>query len=122
MLGVISFLLVVSALAITAAILVSIHDGRDVPANGPGGVHLTAGEVVGRGLFAQTCATCHTLAAVNAVARVGPDLDVLKPPAGLVLYAIQHGFAGAQGSMPAGLYSGRDAHDIAAFVAAVAGR
>jgi mono/diheme cytochrome c family protein len=121
MLGVLALLFAVSALAIAAAIIVSIHDGQAVPKDGPGGVHLTADEVTGRGLFAHTCATCHTLAAVNAVARIGPDLDVLKPQRALVLYAIQHGFAGPGGQMPSGLYTGQDASDIASFVAAVAG-
>jgi hypothetical protein len=39
-----------------------------------------------------------------------------------VLYAINNGFAAGLGQMPAGLYSGQDATDIAQFVAAVAGR
>jgi mono/diheme cytochrome c family protein len=122
MFGAIGLLTLVSALAITAAILISIHNGQDAPRNGPGGVHLTADEGTGRGLFAHTCATCHTLAAVHAVARIGPDLDVLKPPRALVLYAIRNGFAGPGGQMPAGLYTGKDASDIASFVASVAGR
>jgi mono/diheme cytochrome c family protein len=122
MLGAIALLTVVSALAIFAAIYFSIRNGQDAPRNGPGGVHLTADEATGRGFFAHTCATCHTLAAVNAVGRIGPDLDVLKPQRALVLYAIQHGFAGPGGQMPAGLYTGKDASDIASFVAAVAGR
>jgi mono/diheme cytochrome c family protein len=121
MLGAIALLTLVTALAIVAAIFVSIHDGQDTPRNGPGGVHLTADEAVGRGLFAHTCATCHTLAAVNAVGRIGPDLDVLKPPDSLVRYAIQHGFSGTGGQMPSGLYTGKNARDIASFVAAVAG-
>jgi mono/diheme cytochrome c family protein len=122
LLGVLALLTVVSALAIFAGIYISIHDGRDTPADGPGGVHLTADEVTGRAFFAETCKACHTLAAVNAVARIGPDLDSLKPSAALVLYAIHNGFSGSSGAMPAGLYSGKDASDIASFVAAVAGR
>jgi mono/diheme cytochrome c family protein len=122
MFGAIGLLTLVSALAIVAAILVSIHNARDAPRNGPHGIKLTADEATGRQLFARTCATCHTLAAVNAVARIGPDLDVLRPTKGLVLYALANGFAGHNGQMPAGLYTGRDANDIASFVAAVAGR
>jgi len=121
MLGALSLLTLVTALAIVGAILISIHDGQDTPHNGPGGVHLTADEVTGRQFFAHTCATCHTLAAVNAVARIGPDLDVLKPSRALVLYALHNGFSGPGGQMPAGLYAGKDASDIASFVAAVAG-
>jgi mono/diheme cytochrome c family protein len=122
MFGAIGLLALVSAVVIGAAIWIAIDNGRDAPLNGPSGIHLTADEGSGRQLFARTCATCHTLSAVNAVARIGPDLDVLKPPKALVLYAIQHGFAGQGGQMPAGLYSGKDANDIASFVAAVAGR
>ncbi len=53
--------------------------------------------------------------------RIGPNLDDLQPPASLVLYAIQNGFAQGRGQMPAGLYSGKDAQDMAGFVGAVAG-
>ncbi len=124
MLGAIGLLTFVSAVAIAVTIIVSIHNGNDAPRNGPHGVKLTAAESSGRSLFARTCANCHTLAAVNAVGRIGPNLDVLKPNKLLVLYAISQGFAGtaAQGQMPAGIYSGRDANEVASFVAAVAGR
>jgi mono/diheme cytochrome c family protein len=113
---------VVFAFSISAAIIVSIHNARDAPRNGPDGIKLTADEATGRALFAKTCATCHTLAAVNAVARIGPDLDVLRPSKEKVLYALAHGFSGPGGQMPIGLYAGKDASDIASFVAAVAGR
>jgi cytochrome c553 len=122
MLGAIGLLTLVSAAAISVAIIIAIHNGRDAPRNGPHGIHLTADEATGRQLFARTCATCHTLHAVNAVARIGPDLDVLRPQKALVLYALANGFSGPGGQMPTDLYSGRDANDIASFVAAVAGR
>jgi mono/diheme cytochrome c family protein len=122
MLGAIGLLGLVSALAIAAAIIVSIHNARDAPRNGPHGIKLTADEATGRELFAKTCATCHTLKAVNAVARIGPDLDVLRPTKSLVLYALANGFSGPGGQMPAGLYTGKDANDIAEFVSTVAGR
>jgi mono/diheme cytochrome c family protein len=115
----------VSVVTIAAAVgawQIAIHDARTVPQHGPAAIKLTAAEVEGRKLFATTCATCHTLGAVHAVGRVGPNLDVLQPPAALVLYAIQNGFAIGLGQMPARLYSGKDASDIAQFVAAVAGR
>jgi mono/diheme cytochrome c family protein len=121
MFGAILLLTVVSALAIAVAIAVSIHNGRDAPRSGPAGIKLTADEATGRELFAKTCATCHTLSAVNAVARIGPDLDVLRPSKALVLYALQNGFSGTGGQMPADLYSGTDANDIASFVSTVAG-
>ena len=39
-----------------------------------GGVHLNADQQKGRELFAHTCVVCHTLAAVNSVGRIGPNL------------------------------------------------
>ncbi len=94
-----------------------------------GGVHLNAEQQKGRELFAHTCVVCHTLAAVNSVGRTGPNLDVrvgddVPTEAGrraLVLSAILEGRARGNGNMPALLYQGREAEDIASFVAAVAG-
>ncbi|TML97807.1 MAG: cytochrome c [Actinobacteria bacterium] len=79
-------------------------------------------EVHGRELFTKNCATCHTLRAVNAVGKVGPNLDQLRPPKELVLNAIEAGRARGNGQMPADLVAGQEAKDVAAFVAAVAGR
>jgi mono/diheme cytochrome c family protein len=88
----------------------------------PGGVKLTAADERGREVFAQRCSTCHTLRAANAVGKVGPNLDQLRPPKALILDAIQKGRARGQGQMPAGLVDGQDAQDVADFVAKVAGR
>jgi mono/diheme cytochrome c family protein len=88
----------------------------------PGGVKLTAADERGRDIFAQRCATCHTLRAANAVGKVGPNLDQLHPPKALILDAIQKGRARGQGQMPANLIDGQDAQEVAAFVAKVAGR
>jgi cytochrome c551 len=88
----------------------------------PGGLRLTAAQVHGRELFARNCASCHTLRAANAVGVVGPNLDVLRPPAALILNAIQLGRARGNGQMPAGLLVGKDAKDVANFVQRVAGR
>jgi mono/diheme cytochrome c family protein len=87
-----------------------------------GGVDLTNAQVEGRQLFTQNCATCHTLAASNAVGRVGPDLDVMRPTEELTLNAIEEGRARGQGQMPADLVTGQEAQDVASYVAAVAGR
>jgi cytochrome c551 len=91
-------------------------------ASGPGGGKLSATQKKGRELFNQKCATCHTLADAEAVGRVGPDLDVLAPTAGLVVNAIKEGRARGQGQMPAELLEGQDAKDVAAYIAEVAGR
>jgi mono/diheme cytochrome c family protein len=94
-----------------------------------GGLRLSAEQQRGRELFARTCAYCHTLAATRSVARTGPNLDVrvgdeIATEAGrkaLVLNAIEEGRARGLGQMPAMLYQGKEAEQVAAFVAAVAG-
>lgn len=87
-----------------------------------GGVDLNAAQAEGRAVFARTCATCHTLRGANAVGKVGPNLDVLRPPAALSLDAINKGRARGKGQMPAEVVDGQDARNVADFVAAVAGR
>jgi len=119
--------LIVFGLAVPAVVLA--FNGANKASVGPGGVHLTAKEQKGRVLFAETCAFCHTLKAANAVGRTGPDLDVLVVHSGstqaqreaFVLSAIESGFAGHYGQMPKAIYSGREAKEVAAFVAASAG-
>jgi mono/diheme cytochrome c family protein len=95
-----------------------------------GGVRLNHNEQKGRELFARSCGVCHTLAATKSVGQIGPNLDVrvgadISTPAGrkaLVLNAIEEGRARGLGQMPALLYQGKEARDVAEFVAAVAGR
>jgi mono/diheme cytochrome c family protein len=126
---------------ITLAIVVLFAFGLAVPAivlafNGDhkasvavGGLHLNAQQERGRELFARSCAVCHTLAATKSVGRIGPNLDVrvgadISTAAGrkaLVLSAITEGRARGLGQMPAGLYQGKEAEEVADFVAAVAG-
>jgi len=94
-----------------------------------GGVVLSAEQQRGRILFARSCAVCHTLSATRSVGRTGPNLDVrvgvdIATPAGrraLVEGAIAEGRARGLGQMPALLYQGKEAQDVASFVAAVAG-
>ena len=111
--------LLVLALGVLVPALV-IAAGRDSK-KAPGGVQLTAADERGREIFAQRCATCHTLQAANAVGKVGPNLDQLRPPKALVLDAVQKGRARGQGQMPAGLVDGQDAQEVATFVGKVAG-
>ena len=73
-------------------------------------------------MFAERCRNCHTLKAANAVAQVGPNLDDLRPPKGLVLDAIKNGRSRGNGQMAAGLVEGQDAEDVAAFVAKAVGQ
>jgi mono/diheme cytochrome c family protein len=114
--------IVVVGLGLAVPLAIGVVNGNDHAKNAPGGVDLSASQAAGRSVFAKYCATCHTLKASNAVGRVGPNLDVLHPPKGLILDAIAKGRARGQGQMPAGLVDGEDAQDVAAYVAAAAGR
>ncbi|MEA2150185.1 MAG: cytochrome [Solirubrobacteraceae bacterium] len=89
---------------------------------GPGGGQLSTAQADGRKLFNAKCATCHTLKDANAVGKVGPDLDVLAPTAGLTLDAIKNGRARGSGQMPAQLLDGNDAKNVAKYIEDVAGR
>ena len=115
-------LIAVTGAGLAVPIAVAVANGQDKARVGPAGITLTKNEATGRELFARVCATCHTLAAAAAVGHVGPDLDVLLPNKALVLYAIQHGYARGAGQMPADIYTGQQANDVAEFVAAVAGQ
>jgi mono/diheme cytochrome c family protein len=97
-----------------------------------GGIKLTAAEKTGRELFGEHCGVCHTLAAANAVGKVGPNLDILKPADTTILNTIANGCVpnppkGAadaclgQGVMPSAVVQGREAQDVASFVSKVAG-
>jgi cytochrome c551 len=120
-------LLFVVGLVVPALVLA--HNGEHKASSAVGGLHLNAEEVKGRELFSHTCTVCHTLAAVKSVGRIGPDLDVrvgddIPTPAGrkaLVENAIAEGRARGNGNMPAQLYQGKEAEEVASFVAAVAG-
>jgi cytochrome c551 len=114
--------LVVVLLGVAVPLAIGVVNSNDHAKSAPGGVELTASEEAGRAVFAKYCSTCHTLKASNAVGKVGPNLDVLHPPKGLILDAIANGRARGQGQMPAGLVDGEDAQDVAEYVAAVAGR
>jgi mono/diheme cytochrome c family protein len=109
----------VLGIGVPAAVIAAVNDRNDIPQANVS--NLTASEEHGRQLFGQRCAACHTLKAANAIATVGPNLDQLKPPKALVLDAIDHGRARGNGNMPAQIYTGSDAQDVANFVAKVAG-
>lgn len=76
----------------------------------------------GRQIFTESCAACHNLDAVNARGVTGPDLDKIGTvTAARVASAIKIGGTG-QNRMPANLLQGQNAKDVAAFVAATAGK
>jgi mono/diheme cytochrome c family protein len=126
MLGVV----IVIAFGIAVPTIVLAFNGEHKASVAVGGQRLSASQQRGRDLFARACAVCHTLAAAKAVGRVGPNLDVrvgvdIATPSGrkaLVAGAISEGRARGLGQMPAQLYQGREAEEVAEFVAAVAGR
>jgi mono/diheme cytochrome c family protein len=116
-------------LGLPLAILIGNHAKAN---NQVGGLTLTAAEKRGRELFGQHCAVCHTLAAANAVGKVGPNLDTIRPSATLTLHTINNGCLPnapngsaqqclGEGVMPSDVVTGRDAQDVSAFVARVAG-
>jgi len=129
-----TFIFVVVYIGFGIAIPAAILNGNQAHASSQiAGVRLTSAEKHGRQLFGQNCGICHTLAAANAVGKVGPNLDMLKPPASLVLNTINNGCVQnpppnspqaclGQGNMPGQILGGKDAQDVASFVGKVAGK
>jgi mono/diheme cytochrome c family protein len=93
----------------------------------------------GQELFEINCGTCHTLYAAGTDGNYGPDLDELLAPTGppegekaaetikstkgRVLNAIENGInTEYPGRMPAGILNRMQAHEVAEFVAHVAGK
>jgi mono/diheme cytochrome c family protein len=112
--------LLILGVGVPAAVIASVNNRDDIPEANVS--NLTAAEKRGRELFGRRCSQCHTLAASNAVAQVGPNLDQLRPPKELVLDAIKNGRARGSGQMAAGLYEGQDADDVASYVAKAVGQ
>ncbi len=83
---------------------------------------LSKDEEEGKSLFSDRCGSCHNLDATNARGVTGPDLDMVgKLTPERVLKAIEVGGTG-QKRMPAGIYTGKDAEDVALYVSKVAAR
>lgn len=80
---------------------------------------LSEAQLHGRDLFVQRCGSCHTLDAAGTVGQIGPDLDDISITEEDVRTAIRVGGRGS-GNMPPNLVMGRDATDVASFVAASA--
>jgi mono/diheme cytochrome c family protein len=116
--GFVLALLVLGA-GVPAAVIASIKDRTDIPSAGLS--HLTADEKHGQELFGKRCGLCHTLAASKTVANVGPNLDDLSPNYKFVLTTINNGKSAGNGQMPAQIYTGKDAEDVAKYVAKAVG-
>jgi mono/diheme cytochrome c family protein len=112
--------LAVLGVGVPAAVIAAVDNRNDVPEADV--LNLTAAEKHGQELFGRRCIYCHTLKAANAVAQVGPNLDDLRPNKALVLDAIHKGRANGNGQMAAGIYTGKDADDVASFVAKAVGQ
>lgn len=95
--------------------------------------HPVANLVQGKQLFVAKCGACHTMSHASTTGTVGPNLDVafrqdradgIKSASieGLVDGWIQYPNANPNSGavMPAKLYKGQQAQDVAAYVAAVA--
>ena len=87
--------------------------------------------VTGKQLFVEKCGACHTLARAGTTGVTGPNLDEAFGPArrqglgtgtfeGIVADQIAHPLRNSV--MPAKLVTGQEAKDVAAYVAAVAGK
>ncbi|MGL6280106.1 MAG: c-type cytochrome [Gaiella sp.] len=90
----------------------------------------------GRDLFIEGCGSCHTLADAGTKGTVGPNLDyaflqsrkdgfadstIEQVVRGQIAYpVVDPAVEGAPG-MPADIFTGQDADDVAAYVASVAG-
>jgi mono/diheme cytochrome c family protein len=87
---------------------------------------LSPAEIHGRDLFIPHCGSCHTFDAAGTVGQIGPNLDDIAVNEADVLHAIRTGGGrhakgqgtGPSGNMPRNLVTGKDAQDVAAFVAA----
>jgi cytochrome c551 len=108
-------------LAVPAAVIAARHESEGAV----GGLRqqsLPSQQERGKRLFSHTCASCHSLAAVNARGVTGPNLDGIgQVTRQRVLNAIRIGGTG-QRRMPARLLEGQDARDVAAYVSSVAGK
>ncbi len=118
------------AVGATGQTVVNPGSGNSTPAtssSAPTSATSTTGTSAGGGTtdftaqrkaFATNCGGCHTLADAKTTGTVGPNLDQLKPAEAI----IEHQIAVGGGPMPAGLLKGQQAKDVAAYIAAVAGK
>jgi len=88
-----------------------------------GATKLTKADKHGRDVFGAICASCHTLAAADAIGKVGPNLDQLRPSRELIRDALAKGRQRGNGTMPANLLPDvKDQQAVADFVSQVAGK
>jgi mono/diheme cytochrome c family protein len=93
--------------------------------------HLSATEgdaSTGKALFAAKCSSCHVLADAKAQGKVGPNLDEAFGPdrqqgfdESTIKDVVRGQIAYPEEPMPANIYEGEEADDVAAYVAKCAG-
>jgi mono/diheme cytochrome c family protein len=118
-------------IAATATVLLACAPA--LSACGSQGIQVAKSSQYHRGavLFRDHCSGCHTLSVVgaqgsatsikNRVRTNGPNFDIREEKPEQVLYAIRNGgFSGA--IMPENIVVGKDAADVAAFLAKYAGQ
>lgn len=112
--------IIVLGVAVPAAVIATVVNRDSIPEHNV--AKLTDEEKRGRILFGERCRICHTLAASGASAKVGPNLDAMRPTKGLLLDAIKNGRSRGNGQMAAGLVEGADAEAVADYVAVAVGQ
>ena len=130
-----SLAVVMVGMGIVVPAIFLVNNANSASTSNTGGVKLTAGEVNGRALFGMHCAVCHTLASADAIGKIGPNLDQLKPSYTTIMHTLQYGCLTqpasssevaeaclGYGTMAADIVDGQDAVDVARYVAAVAGK
>ena len=118
-LGIFALALLAFGIAVPTAVVNAVEERESIPSANV--ASLTKEERRGRQVFGQHCILCHTLKASGANAKVGPNLDTLRPPKALVLDAVENGRARGQGAMAADLVEGDDAEAVSAYVAKATG-
>jgi mono/diheme cytochrome c family protein len=118
---------------VAATLLVLSACAAILGACGSQGVQVSKSSPYHRGavLFRDHCSGCHTLSAVgaqgsatsiaNRIPTNGPNFNIRKENAEQVLYAIRNGgFSGA--IMPQNIVVGKEAQEVAQFLAAYSGK
>ena len=121
--------LIFGAFAVLCVVLIPLKAISGTGGESAAPVSVASQDEEDKDLFANSCGSCHTLAAAGADGVVGPNLDQLLAPGGNATYegsynralgAITCGFGA--GRMPAGILQGENAQEVSVFVGAYAGQ
>lgn len=100
--------------AVPLALLLGSHHNANAQVDGN---KLTGDAKTGREIFGRACGSCHTMKAANAVGKVGPNFDVIKPTKARVLFVLANGLQQGNGTMPSGLLpDSGDSRAVADFI------